>query len=102
MTITTEHASADVEGLGRRARCCSSAPARARGSSPPTPTGRRWSTDGPMFLGHIVNHLVLDPRDGRTLLAGLSTGHLGPTVFRSTDLGADLAGGEPPARVRRR
>jgi len=46
-----------------------------------------WSVEGPMFLGHIVNHLVLDPRDGRTLLAALSTGHLGPTVFRSTDLG---------------
>ena len=30
---------------------------------------RRWRVDGPHFLGHIVNHLVLDPRDGRTLLA---------------------------------
>ncbi len=47
----------------------------------------RWRADGPHFLGHIVNHLVLDPRDGRTLLAAAKTGHLGPTVFRSTDLG---------------
>ena len=46
-----------------------------------------WRVDGPHFLGHIVNHLVLDPRDGRTLLAAAKTGHLGPTVFRSTDLG---------------
>ena len=30
---------------------------------------------------------MLDPRDGRTLLAAAKTGHLGPTVFRSTDLG---------------
>ena len=30
---------------------------------------------------------VLDPRDGETLLAAAKTGHLGPTVFRSTDLG---------------
>jgi len=48
---------------------------------------RTWRVDGPHFLGHIVNHVVLDPRDGRTLLAAAKTGHLGPTVFRSTDLG---------------
>jgi photosystem II stability/assembly factor-like uncharacterized protein len=48
---------------------------------------RTWRVDGPHFLGHIVSHLVLDPRDGRTLLAAAKTGHLGPTVFRSTDLG---------------
>jgi photosystem II stability/assembly factor-like uncharacterized protein len=48
---------------------------------------RAWRADGPHFLGHILNHLVLDPRDGRTLLAAAKTGHLGPTVFRSTDLG---------------
>ena len=50
-------------------------------------TRRTWRVDGPHFLGHIVNHLVFDPRDGRTLLAAAKTGHLGPTVFRSTDLG---------------
>lgn len=48
---------------------------------------RSWRADGPHFLGHIVNHLVLDPRDGRTLLAAAKTGHLGPTVFRSVDRG---------------
>jgi hypothetical protein len=48
---------------------------------------RSWRVDGPHFLGHVLNHLVLDPRDGRTLLAAAKTGHLGPTVFRSTDLG---------------
>jgi photosystem II stability/assembly factor-like uncharacterized protein len=46
-----------------------------------------WRTDGPHFLGHTVSHLVLDPRDGRTALAAAKTGHLGPTVFRSTDRG---------------
>ena len=50
-------------------------------------TRKTWRTDGPHFLGHIINHLVLDPRDGRTLLAAAKTGHLGPTVYRSTDLG---------------
>lgn len=48
---------------------------------------RVWRVDGPHFLGHIINHLVLDPRDGRTLLASAKTGHLGPTIFRSADLG---------------
>jgi hypothetical protein len=54
--------------------------------------------DGPHFLGHIVSHVVLDPRDGRTVLAAARTGHLGPTVFRSTDLGRRWAEAKrPPA-----
>ncbi len=48
---------------------------------------RSWRVDGPHFLGHIIQHLVLDPRDGRTLLAAAKTGHLGPTIFRSTNFG---------------
>jgi photosystem II stability/assembly factor-like uncharacterized protein len=48
---------------------------------------REWKLTGPIFLGHIVHHMVLDPRDRRTLLMAARTGHLGPTVFRSTDLG---------------
>ncbi len=48
---------------------------------------KTWRADGPHFLGHVISHLVLDPRDGRTLLAAAKTGHLGPTGFRSTDLG---------------
>lgn len=48
---------------------------------------RRWRVNGPHFLRHTVQHLVLDPRDLRTLLAAAKTGHLGPTVFRSRDFG---------------
>ena len=48
---------------------------------------KSWRADGPHFLGHIVNHVVLDARDGKTLLAAAKTGHLGPTVFRSTNMG---------------
>lgn len=48
---------------------------------------RKWQADGPHFLGQIVNHLMLDPRDGRTMLAAASTGHLGPTMFLSSDFG---------------
>ena len=47
-----------------------------------------WTVSAPMFLGHIVQHAVLDPRNRRRLLLGVSTGHLGPTVFHSDDLGA--------------
>ena len=59
---------------------------------------QNWSVDGPHYLGNIVNHLVLDPRDGRTLLMAAKTGHLGPTIFRSTDNGGNWAEAKrPPA-----
>ncbi len=48
---------------------------------------RKWDLSEPIFLGHIIYHMMLDPRDGKTLLAAARTGHLGPTVFRSTDFG---------------
>ena len=49
---------------------------------------KRWGMGGPHFLGQVVNHAVLDPRDGRTVLAAVKAGHLGHTVYRSEDLGA--------------
>jgi photosystem II stability/assembly factor-like uncharacterized protein len=59
---------------------------------------KNWRADGPHFLGQIVNHLALDPRDGRTLLAATSTGHLGPTMHRSTDFGRSWQEAkQPPA-----
>ncbi|HET7084623.1 MAG TPA: hypothetical protein VFI23_07630 [Rhizomicrobium sp.] len=59
---------------------------------------QKWRADGPHFLGQIINHLVLDPRDGKTLLAAASTGHLGPTLFRSTDMGKSWKESpQPPA-----
>ena len=48
---------------------------------------KTWTADGPHFLGHTISHVQLDPRDGRTLLAAAKTGHLGPTIFRSTNGG---------------
>ncbi len=48
---------------------------------------KSWETEGPHFLGQIIHHMVLDPRDGKTLLATVSTGHLGPTLFRSRNFG---------------
>src|SRR5262249_50958229 len=59
---------------------------------------RQWKVSGPDFLGHIVHHAIRDPRDGKTLLAAARTGHLGPTVFRSTDRGRTWKeAAKPPA-----
>jgi hypothetical protein len=59
---------------------------------------KTWQADGPHFLGHIVSHVMLDPRDRRTLLAAAKTGHLGPTIFRSTNLGRSWKeAARPPA-----
>ncbi|HKX64237.1 MAG TPA: hypothetical protein VJM78_02940, partial [Rhizomicrobium sp.] len=30
---------------------------------------KQWRSTGPHFLGHIIHHMMLDPRDGKTLLA---------------------------------
>jgi len=59
---------------------------------------KTWRADGPHFLGHVISQMVLDPRDGKTLLAAAKTGHLGPTVFRSTDMGKTWKeAAQPPA-----
>ncbi|MFV2090548.1 MAG: WD40/YVTN/BNR-like repeat-containing protein [Pseudomonadales bacterium] len=62
------------------------------------PDRRNWQLSGPVFLGHIVNHAVLDPRNGQTMIAAAVTGHLGPTVFRSEDAGRTwIEARQPPA-----
>ena len=62
---------------------------------------KTWRVNGPHFLGHIIHHMVLDPRDGRTLLVAAKTGHLGPTIFRSTDFGRSWKeASRPPAFAR--
>ena len=59
---------------------------------------RKWQLNGPHFLGNIVHHFMLDPRDGKTLLVAAKTGHLGPTVFRSTNGGKTWKeAAQPPA-----
>jgi hypothetical protein len=57
-----------------------------------------WRVEGPIHLGEIINHLVVDPRGGRTMLMAAKTGHLGPTIFRSVDGGAAWTeAAKPPA-----
>ena len=36
-------------------------------------TRRNWRVAGPHFLGQIGNPMVLDPRDGKTMLAATKT-----------------------------
>src|SRR5262245_60333433 len=58
----------------------------------------KWRVDGPTFLGNIINHVVRDDRGSGTLLMAAKTGHLGPTIFRSTDKGKSWKeASRPPA-----
>jgi len=59
---------------------------------------KRWKLSPPIFLGHIVHHLVQDPRNPKVVLMACKTGHLGPTVFRSIDGGKSWKeAAQPPA-----
>jgi hypothetical protein len=57
-----------------------------------------WSLSEPTFLGTQCHHVVLDPRDRKTLLAASRQWHLGPTVFRSDDGGATWKEAASPPR----
>lgn len=62
---------------------------------------RSWKLAGPQFLGHIIHHVVQDPREPKVLLMAAKTGHLGPTVFRSTDRGRTWREAEQPPAFRK-
>jgi photosystem II stability/assembly factor-like uncharacterized protein len=48
-----------------------------------------WDLSEPIFLGHIIYHMVADPRDPSVVLMAAKTGHLGPTVFHSKNGGKE-------------
>ena len=59
---------------------------------------QQWRLTGPQFLGHIIHHIVQDPREPRALLMAAKTGHLGPTVYRSNNRGKSWQeSAQPPA-----
>ena len=62
---------------------------------------RSWKLAGPQFLGHIIHHVVQDPREPKVVLIAAKTGHLGPTVFRSTDRGRTWKEAALPPAFRR-
>lgn len=47
----------------------------------------KWDLSDPIFLGHVIHDFVADTRAPGVMLMAAKTGHLGPTVFRSTDGG---------------
>ncbi len=63
----------------------------------------KWRVEGdiPHFYGQIVNHAVMHQATG-TMLVAARAGHLGPTVFRSTDAGKSWQEAkQPPAFPKR-
>lgn len=48
---------------------------------------RNWKSRGPFFEGKTIKHAILDPEEGRSIWAGVVTGHWGPTIQRSMDFG---------------
>ena len=67
------------------------------------PDARRrvWKLAGPQFLGHIVHHVVQDPREPRRLAMAAKTGHLGPTVYTSSDRGRNWKEAAAPPAFRK-
>lgn len=60
------------------------------------PERDRWQLAGPWFRGEEIAAAALDTRGGRArLLAGATSAHWGPSVYRSDDLGASWV--EPDA-----
>ena len=69
--------------------------ARRSGSGPGD-----WSIGEPWFFGCQVHHLIQDPRGSGTILAAVKTGHLGPTLYRTTDGGRTWKEVERPPRFK--
>jgi len=59
---------------------------------------RRWASRGPYFAGDAVRHAILDPRDGKTIYAGITSEHWGAIVSRSTDFGGKWTEGKEGPR----
>lgn len=48
---------------------------------------KRWSSRGPFFEGDTIRHAILDPNDGKTVFAGITSEHWGTVVARTTNFG---------------
>ena len=59
---------------------------------------RRWASRGPYFAGDTVRHAFLDPRDGKTIYAGVTSEHWGPIVSRTTNFGGKWVRGKEGPR----
>jgi len=70
----------------------------AKGAFLLEPSGRRWLARGPFQYGSKVHDVRVDPRDGKTILCTATGGHLGPTLFRSTNRGKSWSEATRPPR----
>jgi len=59
---------------------------------------RSWKVKGPFFENSPVFHMSFDKRDGKTIYAAVNSGHFGPTVFRSKNLGRNWKHSKNPPR----
>ncbi len=59
-----------------------------------------WKMSEPHFLGHVIQHAAADPRDDGRILVATRTGHLGPTVFVSCDMGTTWTEASTPPAFR--
>jgi photosystem II stability/assembly factor-like uncharacterized protein len=64
-------------------------------------TRAQWKLAGPIYLGHVVHHIMQDPRDPNIVLMATKTGHLGPTLFRSTNRGREWREAAQPPSFRK-
>jgi len=58
---------------------------------------RRWKASGPHLKGNEVHHMAYDPRTGK-ILAAISSGHWGPTIAESGDLGGEWKVSKTPPK----
>jgi photosystem II stability/assembly factor-like uncharacterized protein len=58
---------------------------------------RRWKGSGPYLTGNEIYHAVYDGRT-KTILASVNSGHWGPTIARSDDMGETWKYSETPPK----
>lgn len=61
-----------------------------------TTARKKWTLEGPHFLGSKIHDIQLDPRDGQTLLLTAAGGHLGPTIYASKNRGKNWTEAKHP------
>lgn len=59
---------------------------------------RAWKMKGPFFESSPVFHMAFDKRDGKTIYAAVNSGHFGPTVQSSIDMGKTWQNATTPPR----
>lgn len=59
---------------------------------------REWKMKGPFFENSPVFHMAFDKRDGKSIYAAVNSGHFGPTVFKSKNLGRTWQNSKNPPR----